>query len=460
MRAPFIVGLCVCITVAYGQSDSDLIRKYLDELKEHQQGSLTHYLLAVTYFRQSNYQSAANEFREALNGDLLPRWVEVWSHIGLARIFEFSQQHDRAVNEYRLGARTHDDTSGAQQIVTAHLNEIVDLEKIDGIPTTPPAAFRQYFAQLGPTPIEKSDPDYSEEARAAGLEGTVFVSATIAADGTPHDLHIKSPLGLGLDEQTLKAVARWRFAAPAPEPSATVAVDFLLPEKLSRWHLVGASFQTPEGASRPIFLTEPYPLGAGISVRAMDEGQVIAAVRRAATVTLQFDVDEHGVPENFQVLAASATLWGDEAIAVVRKWRFTPGVKDGDPVSVPCTLDLVWGQKLWTSELLAHMREVMSGAMMHARTDVPVSDMPGMPGPPPKIKSIVEIEDTTPHSPHSVVISAIISEDGVPENIDVVRGLGAEFNQTAIDAVRHSRFKLTLLNGSPVPLPTLIEVVF
>ena len=84
-------------------------------------------------------------------------------------------------------------------------------------------------------------------------------------------------------------------------------------------------------------------------------------------------------------------------------------------------------QKLWTSELLAHLREVMR----YERTDVPVSDMPGMPSPPPKIKSIVEIEDTTTHSPYSVVISAIISEDGVPENIDVIRGLAVEFNLTA-----------------------------
>jgi hypothetical protein len=29
------------------------------------------------HFQQGNFQSAANEFREALNGDLQPPWIEV-----------------------------------------------------------------------------------------------------------------------------------------------------------------------------------------------------------------------------------------------------------------------------------------------------------------------------------------------------------------------------------------------
>ena len=461
MRPPsFIAGLCVSIALAYGQSDSDLIRKYLDDVKLNPRDSLAHYLLGATYYRQNNYQSAANEFREALNGNLQPKWLEVWSHIGLATDFERTQQHDRAINEYRLAARTHDDTGGAQRVVARHLSQVLAQEtKLDGIPTTVPAAFRQYFTPLGPGAIEKPDPGYSDEARAAGLEGTVFVSVTIAADGTPRDLRLKSSLGLGLDEKALETAAQWRFMAPGtPDALAVVPVNFLLPEKLSRWHLVGASFQPHDGVLRPVFLTEPYPLGPGISTKAMDEGQVIAAIHRSATVTLQFDVDEHGAPEDFQVLAASEALWGDEAIAVVSKWRFNPGLKDGEPVSVPCTLDLIWGQKIWTPELLAHMREVMGTPINTAvHPGVSASDLPG---PRPNIKSIEVIEDTTPHNPYSVIFSLIISEDGVPENIDVIRSLGPEFDAAAIYAVRRLQFKPTLLNGQPVPLPALIEVDF
>ncbi|MBV9939219.1 MAG: hypothetical protein JO150_12005, partial [Acidobacteriaceae bacterium] len=43
-----------------------------------------------------------------------PKWTEVWSHVNLGKIFDVSGQRDRAVNEYKLAIRTHDNTGGAQ----------------------------------------------------------------------------------------------------------------------------------------------------------------------------------------------------------------------------------------------------------------------------------------------------------------------------------------------------------
>jgi hypothetical protein len=43
----------------------------------------------------------------------VPKWTEVWSHIYLGKIFDVSDQRDRALNEYRQAARTKDNTQGA-----------------------------------------------------------------------------------------------------------------------------------------------------------------------------------------------------------------------------------------------------------------------------------------------------------------------------------------------------------
>jgi len=451
MRAPlFIAALWSCMAVAYGQGDSSVIQNLQEQVKAQPRSSLAHYQLAEAFLQQKNYTAAANEFREALNGDLQPPWVGVSSHLGLASIFDLTGQHDRAVNEYRLAIQTGDGTGAAQQI--AQDNPKQEAIQSDDPPLTAPAAFRKYRTPIGPEPVQQTEPEYSEEARAAGLEGTVFVEAAISADGTPFDLQVISPLGLGLDEKAIDAVKQWRFTPPAPAvlPSAIIAVNFLLPSKLSRWHLVGASFDPPEGVSRPIFLTEPYPLGAGVSRKAIDEGWVISAIPRAATVTLRFDVDEDGVPQNFQVFAASAPVWGDEAIAVLSHWRFTPGAKDGVPVSVPCTLDLVWSQKVWTGETLAQMRSKLS-------TAEPVRSSP-----PAKatITTVYIIESSTPQSVYSVVVSAIIGDDGVPGNAHIVRSFTPEYDAQALDAVRNAHFNPPLLNGRPVVLPALIEVDF
>ena len=70
---------------------------------------------------QNNYQSAANEFREALNGDLDPKWTEVWSHINLGKIFDITSQRERAVNEYTQAIRTKDNTQSAQEEASKYL---------------------------------------------------------------------------------------------------------------------------------------------------------------------------------------------------------------------------------------------------------------------------------------------------------------------------------------------------
>jgi tetratricopeptide (TPR) repeat protein len=61
-----------------------------------------------------NLQAAAGMFQEALNGDLKPKWVEVWAYINRGKIFDIRGQRDRAVTEYQKAVNTGDDSYGAQ----------------------------------------------------------------------------------------------------------------------------------------------------------------------------------------------------------------------------------------------------------------------------------------------------------------------------------------------------------
>ena len=90
------------------------LREYEKALQVNKNSSLAHYRIGELFFKQNNYQQAANEFRSAINGDLDPKWTEVWSHVNLGKIFDVNGQRDRAVNEYKQAIRTHDNTGGAQ----------------------------------------------------------------------------------------------------------------------------------------------------------------------------------------------------------------------------------------------------------------------------------------------------------------------------------------------------------
>ena len=100
---------------------TDALREYQKALETNRTSSLAHYRIAEVHFLQNNYQAAANSFREAIAGDLDPKWTEVWSHIHLGYIYDITNQRERAVNEYNLALRTKDDTQGAQEEAGKHL---------------------------------------------------------------------------------------------------------------------------------------------------------------------------------------------------------------------------------------------------------------------------------------------------------------------------------------------------
>jgi tetratricopeptide (TPR) repeat protein len=100
---------------------NESLAEYQKALDINRYSSLAHYRIGEVFFRQNNYQSAANEFRESLNGDQEPAWTEVWAHINLGMIFDITDQRERAVNEYQLAIRTRDNTGGAQDEARKYL---------------------------------------------------------------------------------------------------------------------------------------------------------------------------------------------------------------------------------------------------------------------------------------------------------------------------------------------------
>jgi tetratricopeptide (TPR) repeat protein len=117
--------------VAQGDLTGALV-EYQKALDANKNSSLAAYRIGEIFFMQRNYQSAANSFRDALRGDGDPKWVEVWSHIELGRIFDLTGQRDRAVNEYRLAVQTNDNTQGAVNEARALMQKPYKREATDG----------------------------------------------------------------------------------------------------------------------------------------------------------------------------------------------------------------------------------------------------------------------------------------------------------------------------------------
>lgn len=100
---------------------------------------------------------------------------------------------------------------------------LAEKEAAAGPGTAQDGAFRIGGDVSRPVPIFKVEPEYSEEARAVGFQGRVLLSTVIDAEGTPTQIKVVRPLGMGLDEKAVEALAKWRFR-PATKEGKAVAV--------------------------------------------------------------------------------------------------------------------------------------------------------------------------------------------------------------------------------------------
>jgi len=100
---------------------ADSLKEFHKAIEQNRNSSLAHYRIAEVYYLQKNYQAAANEYRDALNGDGEPKWTEVWCHIQLGKIFDITGQRERALGEYRQALQTNDNTQGAMEEARLHM---------------------------------------------------------------------------------------------------------------------------------------------------------------------------------------------------------------------------------------------------------------------------------------------------------------------------------------------------
>ncbi len=97
-----------------------------------------------------------------------------------------------------------------------------------------PGVYRVGGDVTAPKATYAPDPVYSEEARQAKYEGTVVLWMIVSAEGLPQDIKVQRSLGMGLDEEAIKAVTQWRFepatkdGKPVPV-MINVEVNFRLP---------------------------------------------------------------------------------------------------------------------------------------------------------------------------------------------------------------------------------------
>jgi TonB family protein len=84
-----------------------------------------------------------------------------------------------------------------------------------------------------PMLLYKTEPKYTEEARAGKIQGTTVLYTEIGTDGVAHNAKVQRSLEPGLDQQAIDAVSQWQFKPGQKDGqdvtvAATIEVNFRL----------------------------------------------------------------------------------------------------------------------------------------------------------------------------------------------------------------------------------------
>jgi TonB family protein len=90
--------------------------------------------------------------------------------------------------------------------------------------SVPSGAFKVGIGVTAPKVSSRVEPQYNEEARLARIQGTVVLEGIVQTDGRFRVVRIIRPLGFGLDEAAVDALAHWTFE-PGRKNGAPVDVS-------------------------------------------------------------------------------------------------------------------------------------------------------------------------------------------------------------------------------------------
>ena len=139
---------------------------------------------------------------------------------------------------------------------------------------------------------------------------------------------------------------------------------------------------------------------------------------------------------------------------MLQYWRFKPGEKGAVPVSVPGSIDLIWGNRNLTSSPLGEIQSVTN-------PELPSDTACWRPFAIWAPRPLYSEEALQARREGTVTLMLTVGEDGVPRQIQQLsRPLGFGLDEQAIETVSEWRYTPAHLNGRSVLSPLAVTITF
>jgi TonB family protein len=150
--------------------------------------------------------------------------------VDLADVLLAQNRSDEAEQVLGLAEKTFETSLGPDSMLTIGVAVrraaiLKQLGRVAPAPPPQPAAYKTGGTVSPPRILSKAEPKYAEEARKHKLQGTIQLSVVIDATGTPTQIAVLRPLGMGLDEKAVEAVSQWKFSPGTKNGTAVPVVS-------------------------------------------------------------------------------------------------------------------------------------------------------------------------------------------------------------------------------------------
>jgi len=302
--------------------------------------------------------------------------------------------------------------------------------------------------EVAPSIVSKPAPEYTDEGRAARIQGSVLVGAEIDEQGQVENVRLIRGLGFGLDKKALESVKQWQFK---PGTRGGVAAKFYVP--------CHVDFRLPEGGPWQIdgnILVAKSPADSRAAKTPPELTQYASPSAEACTnkggyVALRLDVDERGSVSNFSVIMFSDERLAQAAIAAARSWKFKPAELDHNAAPGESRVVLACDGPEFALRAPESISRVGSGTLAG-----------GISRPQLIFNVEPQFSEEARKAKHqgATMLRIVIDQRGRPIEFVTVRPLGFGLDEKAFEAVAQWRFIPGMKGDLPVKVSAMIEVNF
>lgn len=292
---------------------------------------------------------------------------------------------------------------------------------------------------VDPVVTRKVEAEYTPEARAAKLQGTVYLYVEVSPGGKPENVQVMHGLGLGLDEKAVEAVKQWQFEPGTkdgqPEWVAqSVEVQFRL-EGAGPWRVRQAAYTV--AGDRGEVCVKPL-----LTRYASPDPAACPANGGAATIDLsvakdgrQRIVKPRHAPDPTSAAAAKA----------IESWQFQPGRINGKPAGAKASIEFE----------CAPAAAPVPDPSVHL-----VGNGVSVPAAVYRSEPHYSKEALEANYQGEVALSLVIDTTGHPTRLRVIKPLGLGMDKEAMDAVSQWRFTPAMKDGKPVSVQIRVDLNF